>query len=84
MPDGLMKRCSVIWPSSVDVSGLPAVRTLTRLGLIDRVHSDGAARKVLEKLLDPEDLHAYLRFVEQVLINTVGTFGLAADGPGGR
>jgi lipoyl(octanoyl) transferase len=26
-----------------------------------------------------KDLHAYLRFVEQVLINTVGTFGLAAD-----
>lgn len=25
-----------------------------------------------------KDLHAYLRFVEQVLINTVGTFGLAA------
>jgi len=26
-----------------------------------------------------KDLHAYLRFLEQVLINTVGTFGLAAD-----
>lgn len=26
-----------------------------------------------------KDLHAYLRFVEQVLINTVATFGLAAD-----
>ncbi|MDB6114956.1 MAG: Octanoyltransferase [Lacunisphaera sp.] len=26
-----------------------------------------------------KDLHAYLRFIEQVLINTVGTFGLAAD-----
>ncbi len=25
-----------------------------------------------------KDLHAYLRFLEQVLINTVGTFGLAA------
>src|SRR4051812_34551768 len=25
------------------------------------------------------DLHAYLRLLEQVLINTVGTFGLAAD-----
>lgn len=25
-----------------------------------------------------KDLHAYLRFVEQVVINTVGTFGLAA------
>jgi lipoyl(octanoyl) transferase len=25
-----------------------------------------------------KDLHAYLRFVEQVLINSVGTFGLAA------
>lgn len=25
-----------------------------------------------------KDLHAYLRFVEQMLINTVGTFGLAA------
>ncbi len=26
-----------------------------------------------------KDLHAYLRFMEQVLINAVGTFGLAAD-----
>ncbi len=42
-----------------------AVRTLTRLGLIDRVHSDGAARKVLEKLVDPEDLHAYLLLLTQ-------------------
>jgi lipoyl(octanoyl) transferase len=29
-------------------------------------------------LLPRKDLHAYLRFIEQVLINTVGTFGLAA------
>ncbi len=42
-----------------------AVRTLTRLGLIERVHSDGAARKVLEKLIDPEDLHAYLLLLTQ-------------------
>jgi lipoyl(octanoyl) transferase len=26
-----------------------------------------------------KDLHAYLRFLEQVLINSVGTFGLVAD-----
>ncbi len=31
-----------------------------------------------------KDLHAYLRFVEQVLINTVGTFGLAADRRAGK
>ena len=31
-----------------------------------------------------KDLHAYLRFVEQVLINTVGTFGLAADRRDGK
>ena len=31
-----------------------------------------------------QDLHAYLRFVEQVLINTVGTFGLAADRRAGK
>jgi endonuclease-3 len=42
-----------------------AVRTLTRLGLMDRVHSDGAARKVLEKLVVPEDLHAYLLLLTQ-------------------
>ncbi len=30
------------------------------------------------------DLHAYLRFLEQVLINTVGTFGLAADRRAGK
>jgi len=30
-------------------------------------------------LASRKDLHAYLRLLEQVLINTVGTFGLAAD-----
>lgn len=31
-----------------------------------------------------KDLHAYLRLLEQVLINTVGTFGLAADRRAGK
>jgi lipoyl(octanoyl) transferase len=31
-----------------------------------------------------KDLHAYLRFLEQVIINTVGTFGLAADRRAGK
>ncbi len=31
-----------------------------------------------------KDLHAYLRLIEQVLINTVGTFGLAADRRAGK
>lgn len=31
-----------------------------------------------------KDLHAYLRFVEQVLINSVGTLGLAADRRAGK
>ena len=31
-----------------------------------------------------KDLHAYLRFLEQVLINTTGTFGLAADRRAGK
>lgn len=31
-----------------------------------------------------KDLHAYLRLMEQVLINTVGTFGLAADRRAGK
>jgi len=35
-------------------------------------------------LVPRRDLHAYLRFVEQVLINTVGTFGLAADRRAGK
>lgn len=30
-------------------------------------------------LASRKDLHAYLRLIEQILINTVGTFGLAAD-----
>jgi lipoyl(octanoyl) transferase len=30
-------------------------------------------------LASRKDLHAYLRFLEQVVINAVGTFGLAAD-----
>jgi lipoyl(octanoyl) transferase len=30
------------------------------------------------------DLHAYLRLIEQVVINTVGTFGLAADRRAGK
>ena len=31
-----------------------------------------------------KDLHAYLRLLEQVLINTTGTFGLAADRRAGK
>lgn len=31
-----------------------------------------------------QDLHAYLRFLEQVLINSVGRFGLAADRRAGK
>ena len=31
-----------------------------------------------------KDLHAYLRLLEQVLINSVGTFGLAADRRAGK
>jgi len=31
-----------------------------------------------------QDLHAYLRFLEQVLINSVGQFGLAADRRAGK
>ena len=31
-----------------------------------------------------QDLHAYLRLLEQVLINTTGTFGLAADRRAGK
>jgi endonuclease-3 len=42
-----------------------AVRTLTRFGLMDRVHSDGAARKVLEKLLEGEDVFSYQMLVTQ-------------------
>jgi endonuclease-3 len=42
-----------------------AIRTLTRIGLIDRVHSESAARKVLEKVLDPEDLHTFQLLLTQ-------------------
>ena len=35
-------------------------------------------------LVPRKDLHAYLRFMEQVLINTAGTFGLAADRRAGK
>jgi endonuclease III len=35
------------------------IRTLTRIGLIDRVHSEAAARKVLEKLVDKDDLWTF-------------------------
>ncbi len=42
-----------------------AIRTLTRLGVIDRVHSESAARKVLEKLIDPEDLFAFQLLLTQ-------------------
>jgi lipoyl(octanoyl) transferase len=35
-------------------------------------------------LIPRKDLHAYLRLIEQVLINTVGTFGLAADRRAGK
>ena len=36
-----------------------AIRMLTRVGVMERVHSDGAARKALEKLLDPADLMTF-------------------------
>ena len=42
-----------------------AIRTLTRIGLMDRVHSESAARKVLEKMLDPEDLYTFQLLVTQ-------------------
>jgi len=42
-----------------------AVRTLTRIGLVDRVHSEGAARRVLEKLVDPDELHSFQMLVTQ-------------------
>ena len=35
-------------------------------------------------LIPRKDLHAYLRLLEQVLINSVGTFGLAADRRAGK
>jgi endonuclease III len=43
----------------------PAIRTLSRVGLMDRVHSETAARKVLEKLVDPEDLWAFQSLLTQ-------------------
>ena len=42
-----------------------AIRTLTRIGLMDRVHSESAARKVLEKVLDPEDLYTFQLLLTQ-------------------
>jgi len=42
-----------------------AIRTLTRIGLMDRVHSESAARKVLEKILDPEDVQAFQMMLTQ-------------------
>jgi len=35
-------------------------------------------------LIPRKDLHAYLRLIEQVLINAAGTFGLAADRRAGK
>ena len=43
----------------------PTIRTLSRIGLIDRVHSESAARKVLEKLVDPEDLWPFQSLLTQ-------------------
>jgi endonuclease-3 len=43
----------------------PTIRTLSRIGLIDRVHSESAARKVLEKLVDPEDTWAFQSLLTQ-------------------
>jgi endonuclease-3 len=43
----------------------PTIRTLSRIGLIDRVHSEAAARKALEKLVDPEDLWAFQSLLTQ-------------------
>jgi endonuclease-3 len=43
----------------------PAIRTLSRIGLIDRVHSESAGRKALEKLVDAEDLWAFQSLLTQ-------------------
>src|SRR5258706_12360874 len=42
-----------------------AIRTLTRIGLIDRVHSESAARKALEKMVDGEELYSFAMFLTQ-------------------
>lgn len=42
-----------------------AIRTLTRIGLMDRVHSESAARKVLEKMIEPDDVHVFLLLLTQ-------------------
>jgi endonuclease III len=42
-----------------------ATRTLTRIGLTDRIHSEAAARKALEKMLDPEDLWTFQLLLTQ-------------------
>jgi len=42
-----------------------AIRTLTRIGWMDRVHSEAAARKVFEKTLEPDDLHAFQLLLTQ-------------------
>lgn len=43
----------------------PAIRTLTRIGLIDRVHSENAARKVLEKMVEGDDLWTFQSHLTQ-------------------
>ena len=42
-----------------------AVRVLTRIGVIPRVHSESGARKVLEKLVDPDEIYPFQAYLTQ-------------------
>lgn len=75
---------NLLWnPAELEQRGI-AVATTNRGGDITYHGPGQIVGYPIVNLGARKDLHAYLRFLEQVMINTVGTFGLAADRRAGK
>ncbi|PTY03174.1 lipoate-protein ligase B [Opitutaceae bacterium EW11] len=69
----------LVWtPAQLAAQGVEVVKT-NRGGDITYHGPGQIVGYPIVSLAPHKDLHAYLRFLEQVLINTVGSLGLAAD-----
>ena len=75
---------NVVWdPAHLALEGIEVVKT-NRGGDITYHGPGQVVGYPVVNLAPRQDLHAYLRFLEQVLINSVGQFGLAADRRAGK
>lgn len=70
---------NVVWlPEQLAAQGVEVVKT-NRGGDITYHGPGQIVAYPIVSLIERKDLHAYLRLLEQVMINTVGCFGLAAS-----